>query len=90
MLPTLFCLNPSRVILDKGLILISNKRYDLSSIEKKKTKRIQTLKRIARGKKQDHGTKSTIRGHGRERHNTEEWKLSRRRRRDFRRGAAEE
>ena len=52
-----------------------------------KKKKTQNLDRKANGRGQDHGTKRTIRGRGRERHNTEEWKMSRKRRRDFRRGA---
>lgn len=55
--------------------------------ERVKKKKTQNLDRKANGRGQDHGTKRTIRGRGRERHNTEEWKMSRKRRRDFRRGA---
>lgn len=50
-------------------------------------KKNENLGRKANGRGQDHGTKRTIRGHSGERHNTEEWKMSRRRRRDYRRGA---
>lgn len=52
-------------------------------------KKVESLKRIFRGRKQDHGTKRAIRGRSREEHNIREWKLSRKRRLDFRRGAEE-
>ncbi len=58
--------------------------------QKKKIKKEKNHERKARGRGQDHGTKRTIRGRSRERHNTEEWKASAKRRRNFRHAPAEE
>lgn len=55
----------------------------------KKTKKQINFERKSRGRGQDHGTKRTIRGRSRERHNVEEWKLSRIRRQSFRNIAEE-